>query len=139
MPYMFFNMYTYYVYYNTFTSCSQSLSLFEITLLVKYGVDVMTPIVQRCFLSHEPITDPGLLLYSLYHIYMRIYELTNRCSECEPFGSHDYAIRCLCQPCQILNALHYFIQKSQRIYQRRLTLHRQQMPQRSWWFIKYLS
>ena len=138
-PFLFFNMYTYHVYYDTSTNYGQSLSLFEIKLLVKYGVDFMAPVVQRCFLSHEPITDPRLLLYSLYHIYMRIYELTSRCSKCEPFGAHDYAVRCLCQTCQILDAMYYFIQKSQRIYQRRLTLQRQQMPRRSRWFIKYLS
>ena len=130
-PFLFFNRYSFHVYYKGSIASDQSISLFEITLLVKYGVDFKAPVVQRCFLSYEPVTDSALLRYSLYHIYTRIQELASRFAECTTFGCSNYALECLCETCQILDALYYFIRKSNRIYQRRLALYRSHILLRS--------
>ena len=138
-PFIFFNKYIYHVYYKSNTNDGQSLSLYVVTLLLKYGVDFTAPIVQECFLSRYIITDPALLRYSLYHIYTRCQELLCGCSQCKIPGFRHYYIRCVCRTCQFLNALYYLIQTSKRGSKRTLTSQRQQMSCTSLPFIKYIS
>ena len=139
-PFLFFNRYTYHVYYKDITNSSKSTSLFETTLLMKYGVDFKAPIVQQCFLSHEPVSDLEALRYSLYHIYRRTQEIASRFSDCIVLGCANCTIQCICQTCQILDALYYLIRKSGRVYvKRHLTLHGQQFPPWPRLFIKYVS
>ena len=80
-------MYTYHVYYKSITNKENSASLFVITLLVKYGVDFVAPIVQGCFINPDIVTDPALLQYSLYHIYQQCQGFTCGCKECIIPGS----------------------------------------------------
>ena len=138
-PYIFFNRYTYHVYYKNHTNGEDSLSLFVVTLLLKYGIDFMAPIVQGCFLSRYTITDPALLRYSLYHIYTRCQELLCGCSQCKIPGFRHYYIRCVCRTCQFLNALYYLTRTSKRGYKKILTSQGQQMSCMSLPFIKYIS
>ena len=138
-PFIFFNKYIYHVYYKSKTNDGQSLSLYAVTLLLKYGVDFMAPIVQGCFLSRYIITDLALLRYSLYHIYTRCQELLCGCSQCKIPGFRHYYIRCVCRTCQFLNALYYLIRTSKRGYKKTLTSQRQQMSCTSLPFIKYVS
>ena len=120
-PFIFFNRYTYHVYYRSITNKENSASLFVITLLVKYGVDFVAPIVQGCFINPDIVTDPALLRYSLYRIYQECQEFTCSCKECIIPGSRLYHMRCLCYTCQILNALYYIVRTSKRSYKRTLT------------------
>ena len=120
-PFIFFNRYTYHVYYKNITNKENSASLFVIMLLMKYGVDFVAPIVQECFLNPDIVTDPVLLQYSLYQIYQRCQEYTCGCKKCIIAGSKLYHMRYLCYTCQLLNALYYIIQTSKRGYKKKLT------------------